>query len=271
MMADVSSQSDSHHGDHDEIHTIFSGDQLDYDSALERAASTAAAHSYQNRIQRWRHVANKFFDLITLPVRICLGLLFAKVFTIEALVSATSALTKNRYRWKVQQVGTLGFTNGLLVIPFSILVGRLSLSYQDLFLMKILLCGGLTGLFLLIDISDLVGTPTSYYNKGSPLAVSPSRYRIGYFFSYLSIQAFEGVIGSTLSKVIPTALASGTVNSGLLATLIDTLGRTCGDLFISAMGFLCLRQLMNLLFIPTFCLMLICLVVIEKNRDILSV
>jgi hypothetical protein len=66
-------------------------------------------------------------------------------------------------------------------------------------------------------------------------------------------------------------LASGTFNSGLLATLVDTFGRTCGDLFISAAGFLSLRQLMNLLFIPGFAIMLSCLIVIERCRDLLSV
>jgi len=263
-------------GDQDELQTIFSGD-LDYDTAFDHASLSASYSSMASPPSLWRRFRRKmkdvrqYFELITFPVRICLGLLLAKVFTIEALVSATSALTKNRYNWKVTQVGTLGFTNGILVIPFSILVGRLSMSYQDHVLMKFLVGGGLTGLFLLIDISDLIATPTNRYNAGQRLAVTPARYIAGYFLSYLSIQAFEGVIGSTLSKVIPTALASGTFNSGLLATLVDTFGRSCGDMFISAMGFISLRQLMNLLFIPAFCIMTACLVAIGRYRDMLSV
>ena len=213
----------------------------------------------------------KFLALITFPVRLCLVLLFAKVFTIEALASATSALSKNRYKWKVQQVGTLGFVNGIMVIPFSILVGRLSLSFQDHVLMKGLVACGCFGMFLLIDLSDLVGTPTGNYNMNHPLAVGPHRYICGYFVSYLSIQSFEGVIGSTLSKVIPTALASGTINSGLLATMTDTLGRASGDMFISLMACIDIRQLMNLLFIPGFCIMMGCLIIIERYRDVLAV
>jgi hypothetical protein len=157
------------------------------------------------------------------------------------------------------------------VIPFSILVGRLSMTHQDHVLMKWLVSMGCFGMFLLVDLSDLVATPTRRYNEGHILAVSPKRYICGYFLSYISIQAFEGVIGSTLSKVIPTALASGTFNSGLLATLVDTFGRACGDLFISAAGYISLRQLMNLLFIPGFIIMLSCLIVIERCRDLLSV
>lgn len=224
-----------------------------------------------SNLPAWMIRIGQFFDLVTLPVRICLGLLFCKVFTIESLVSATSALTKNRYKWHVQEVGMLGLTNGLLVIPFSILVGRLSMTNPDHVLMKWLVSMGCFGMFLLVDLSDIVASNTRRYNEGHILAVSPKRYILGYFLSYISIQAFEGVIGSTLSKVIPTALASGTFNSGLLATLVDTFGRACGDLYISAAGFISLRQLMNLLFIPGFLIMLGCLVVIERCRDLLSV
>jgi hypothetical protein len=258
------------HGE-DELGTIFSEEDVtDFESSY--GAASRSSRRMGSKFATFVYDAKHFFELITIPVRICLGLLLAKVFTIEALVSATSALSKNRYQWKVGQVGMLGFTNGILVIPFSILIGKLSMSYQDHVLMRILVIMGCFGLFLLIDISDLFGTITGQsYNIGHPLAVSPRRYIAGYFCTYLSIQAFEGVIGSTLSKVIPTALASGTLNSGLLATLVDTSGRACGDLFISAMGFINLRQLMNLLFIPTFTIMLTCLLVIHRCRDLLLV
>jgi len=254
-----------------ELRSILSCDDLSTLGYNEAETPNCSTNEFNSKIQQFVHDTKQFFELITLPVRICLGLLFAKVFTIEALVSATSALTKNRYNWKVQQVGTLGFTNGLLVIPFSILVGRLSMSYQDHVLMRCLVALGSIGLFLLIDISDLRGTPTSTYNVDNRWAVSPKRYIAGYFLAYMSIQSFEGVIGSTLSKVIPTALASGTINSGLLATLVDTFGRACGDMFISAMGYISIRELMDLLFIPTFCIMLICLLKIQKYQDLLSV
>jgi hypothetical protein len=279
----------------DELYSVFSGEMdaghvvvvVDDDDNDELAIPTTVATSpilmtangitmnhttcMESRIPIWLHKMIQYSDLITLPVRICLGLLFCKVFTIEALVSSTSALTKNRYQWQVTKVGKLGFANGVLVIPFSILIGRLSMSYQDHVLMKWLVSLGCCGMFLLVDLSDLSGTPRYRYNAGHILAVAPRRYILGYFLSYLSIQAFEGVIGSTLSKVIPTALASGTFNSGLLATLVDTFGRTCGDLYISVAGFLSLRQLMNLLFIPGFIIMLSCLIVIERCRDLLSV
>ena len=269
--------------DDQELRMIFSHEEVLYTENINKErfdidSPTKSSSSGQSRwhclplaIRRAVWKTRQFFDLITWPVRLCLGLLFAKVFTIEALVSATSALSKNRYGWKVKQVGTLGLTNGCLVIPFSIFVGRLSMSYQDHVLMKWLVGAGCFGMFLLIDFTDLMGTDDDDYNEQSIFAVGPRRYILGYFISYLAIQSFEGVIGSTLSKVIPTALASGTINSGLLATLTDTLGRACGDLFISLCGYVELRQLMNLLFIPGFLIMLTCFLVIRRYKDMLAV
>jgi Major Facilitator Superfamily len=249
-----------------ELRTIFS-----HESRATFGEELLRPETQATQKKGWYAEALDYFDLITLPVRLCLGLLLAKVFTIEILASATSALTKNRYHWQVHQVGALGCVNGLLVIPISVLVGKLSMSHQDRTLMTWLVAIGCFGFFINIDLSDLVSTPTHTYNQGHVLAVSPQRYVLGYFLTYSPIQCFEGIIGSALSKLIPTALASGTFNSGLLATLVDTFGRACGDMFISLVGFIKLRQLMNLLFIPGFLIMLTCLVVIRKCYDVLAV
>lgn len=215
--------------------------------------------------------SRRFFRLVTFPVRICLALLFSKVFVIETLVSSTSSLTKNRYQWQVLEVGSLGCANGLMVIPLSMLVGRLSMSHQDRFLLMWLLGIGLFGILIMIDPTDLINTDSNRYNDDSFFAVGPHRYILGYCLIYMSIQSLEGVIGSALSKLIPTALASGTLNSGLLATLVDTMGRTCGDLFISLCGFINLRQLINLLFIPGAIILTTCLLVVRRYYDLLAV
>jgi hypothetical protein len=248
-------------------------------SIVSSAAGTVVSSAYSEDSVAGHHDEDKpwsvrlarFGSLITLPVRLCLLLLFCKVFTIESLVSATSTVTKNRYKWTVNKVGTLGLANGLSVIPFSILIGRLSMVYQDHLLMKWLVGIGMLGFFLLIDFSDMMFTETRSYNKDHPLAVSPPRYVFGYFITYLSIQTFEGVIGSTLSKVIPTQLASGTFNSGLLATLVDTFGRACGDNFITLMGLVSIRQIMNLLFVPAFLILTVCMILISRSKDMLAV
>eukprot|EP00957_Ditylum_brightwellii_P126596 9649046-Ditylum_brightwellii.AAC.1 len=146
----------------------------------------------------------------------------SQMFTVESLVSVTSALTKNRYGWRIEQVGTLGCINGILTIPISTFIGAMSQSVQDRVLMTWLVSIATFGMFLLIDISDLFGTPTESYNEGNIFAVGERRYVMGYLITFCSLQAFDSVIASNLSKVIPTALASGTLNSGLLTTLVGT-------------------------------------------------
>jgi hypothetical protein len=210
----------------DDLHTVFTNDGETVNSGQNRSSERSIPGSIVFH-HTWWHSFRERLKLVILPVRLCLFFLFCKTFTIEALVSATSALTKNRYGWQVRQVGTLGCINGILVVPLSITMGFLSHYYQDRVLMTVLVSIGSIGLFLLVDFTDLVGTENlEGFNDGNMWAVHPPRYVTGYFLAFCSIQCFEGVIGSTLSKVIPTALASGTFNSGLLATLVDTVSLT---------------------------------------------
>ncbi|KAL7548250.1 hypothetical protein ACHAWF_011541 [Thalassiosira exigua] len=127
---------------------------------------------------------------ITPPVRVCMFLLFSKMFTVESVISATSMVTKNRYDWAVQQVGMLGTVVGCLNIPISVFVGW------------------------------------------------ASQY--------------------------------GRINWGLLATVIGTFGRACGDVFITSVGYIDIRQIMNLLFVPSFIILVLDLILIVYNYDSLT-
>lgn len=248
----------------DDLQSLYSGVDGTSDDASLWIDTSASSQQTLEKIRQ-------SLSLVTLPVRICLGLLFAKVFVIETLVSSTSTISKNRYQWQVREVGILGCVNGLFVIPLSIAVGRFSMSSPDRILMMWMLCIGLSGTLQLIDLTDLFNQADNHYNSENFFAVGPKQYILGYFLVYTSIQSFEGIVGSTLSKVVPTTLASGTLNSGLLATLVDTFGRTCGDLFISICAFIDLRELMNLLFIPGAIILATCLVVVRKYYDVLAV
>ncbi|KAL7537776.1 hypothetical protein ACHAXR_008064 [Thalassiosira sp. AJA248-18] len=207
---------------------------------------------------------------ITLPVRICMFLLFSKMFTVESVISACSMVTKNRYQWAVNQVGMLGTIVGCLTIPISVFIGWVSQYREDRVLMIWLMSFAALGMGLLIDVTDFVSTETDTYNEGHPLAVGPHRYIAGYLLVFCSVQAFDGVVGSVLSKVIPTALATGTLNSGLLATVIGTFGRAFGDVFITSVGYIDLRQIMNLLFVPSFVILVLDLILICYNYDSLT-
>ena len=159
---------------------------------------------------------------LTLPMRICMFLLFSKMFTVENVISAAPMVTKNRYEWEVHQVGMLGVIVGCLTIPISIFIGWISQYREDRVLMLWLMSFATLGMALLIDVTDMVSAETANYNEGNPWAVGPHRYIAGYLLVFCSVQAFDGVVGSVLSKVIPTALATGTLNSGLLATVLGT-------------------------------------------------
>ena len=52
----------------------------------------------------------------------------------QTIVGSTSVITKNRYGWSVQNVGTLHLVNGLIVIPISVFAGWLSQYYEDRYL-----------------------------------------------------------------------------------------------------------------------------------------
>jgi hypothetical protein len=153
---------------------------------------------------------------LTFPVRICLVLLFTKMFTAESVISSASIVTKNRYLWAVQQVGTLGTIVGCLTIPISVFIGWASQYREDRVLMLWLMTFATFGMGLLIDVSDFVSAENETYNEGNALAVGSRRYIAGYLLVFCSVQAFDGLVGSMLSKVIPTALATGTLVRFLL-------------------------------------------------------
>ena len=201
-------------------------------SVNKRTASSVEAQEYIYQVENEVPDANNSDSLwsqmkfiwknITAPVRICMFLLFSKMFTVESVISAASMMTKNRYGWAVQQVGALGTVVGCLTIPISIFIGFISQYREDRVLMIWLMSFAALGMGLLVDFSDLVSAETITYNENNPFAVGPYQYIAGYLLFFCSVQAFDGVVGSVLSKVIPTALATGTINSGLLATLVGT-------------------------------------------------
>merc|ERR1712194_777344 len=106
---------------------------------------------------------------------------------------------------------------------------------------------------------------------GVPLAVVPVRYISGSLIAFSGIEACESFVASLMSKVVPSALAQGTFNSGLLATLVGTGGRAVGDLFITLMGLISIRNLLNLLILPGALLVTLSIMLIILNYEILAV
>jgi len=209
---------------------------------------------------------------MTKATALCMLLIFMKRIALECIVGSTSIVTKNRYHWGIKNVGTLHLINGLIVIPVSILAGFLSQYYEDRFLASCFITVTFFGMLVMVDSSDLVDSETSdTYNYDSLFAVGHVRYIAGSLIAFSGVEACESFVASLMSKVVPSALAVGTFNSGLLATLVGTSGRAVGDLFITMMGLISIRNLLDLLILPGLGLMLVSLILIRRNYYILEV
>ena len=209
---------------------------------------------------------------ITRATALCMAIIFMKRVALEAIVGSTSIITKNRYSWTITNVGTLHLVNGLIVIPVSVMAGWLSQYYEDRYLAMWLLAITMFGMMFMVDLTDLVDHHSNdSYNDEHWLSVGPGRYIAASLIAFSGIEACESFVASLMSKVVPSALAVGTFNSGLLATLVGTSGRATGDLFITLMGLISIRNLLNLLIIPGICLLLISMIVLRRNYAILAV
>jgi len=211
---------------------------------------------------------------MTKPVVVTMAIIFMKRVALEFLVGSTSIITKNRYGWSIKNVGTLHFANGMIVIPITILAGWLSQFFQDRYLTLRFMVITLVGLLSLIDFSDLLGSAADEndtYNEGYPLAIGPVRYIIGSLVTFSSIEANESYVASMMSKLLPSQLAVGTFNSGLLIILVAMSARATADIFITILGSISIRYLLNMLIIPSTCLVATSLLLVWRNFEALAV
>jgi hypothetical protein len=196
--------------------TIEDGYESDASEGDVEPSSSSFVESYND--PQWfsclRHM--------TSPTLVCMALIFCKRIALESIVGSTSIVTKNRYFWSIQNVGTLHLVNGIIVIPVSALSGWLSTFYEDRYMAIWFLAITLFGMAFLCDPTDLISHDNDHYNAGHPLAVGPAKYVTGSLIAFSGIEACESFVASLMSKVVPSALAQGTYNSGLLATLVGT-------------------------------------------------
>jgi hypothetical protein len=209
---------------------------------------------------------------MTRATALCMGLIFMKRIALESIVGSTSVITKNRYLWSIRNVGTLHLVNGLIVIPVSIFAGWLSQYREDRYLAMWFMGITALGLLLMVDVTDFMDTETNdTYNYDLAISVGPYQYILGSLIAFSGVEACESFVASLMSKCVPSALAVGTFNSGLLATLVGTGGRAVGDLFITAMGLISIRNLLNLLIVPGLGLMLLSMFLLWRNYSIVAV
>lgn len=204
---------------------------------------------------------------------LCMVLIFFKRVALESIVGSTSVITKNRYGWSIRNVGVLHLVNGLIVIPVSILAGWLSQFYEDRYLAMWFMGITSLGMLIMVDVTDLFGdiNASDTYNEDLFLSVGPVRYISGSLIAFSGVEACESFVASLMSKCVPSALAVGTFNSGLLSTLVGTGGRAVGDAYITVMGLISIRNLLNLLLIPGMVLMLLSMLLLWRNYKIVAV
>eukprot|EP00587_Corethron_hystrix_P002894 CAMPEP_0113327924 /NCGR_PEP_ID=MMETSP0010_2-20120614/19650_1 /TAXON_ID=216773 ORGANISM="Corethron hystrix, Strain 308" /NCGR_SAMPLE_ID=MMETSP0010_2 /ASSEMBLY_ACC=CAM_ASM_000155 /LENGTH=752 /DNA_ID=CAMNT_0000189027 /DNA_START=120 /DNA_END=2374 /DNA_ORIENTATION=+ /assembly_acc=CAM_ASM_000155 len=159
---------------------------------------------------------------MTRAVVLCMSLIFMKRIAFESIVGATSIVTKNRYGWSIKEVGCLHLLNGILVIPVSAFAGWLSQFYEDRYLALRFLAITMVGMLFLVDVTDLIYFDDEDYNDENVFSTGPVRYIVGSLIAFSGIEACECYVASLMSKVVPSALAMGTFNSGLLTTLVGT-------------------------------------------------
>ena len=195
---------------------------------------------------------------------------FLKRITLETIVGSISIVSKNRYQWTISNVGTLHLASGLLVIPLSIMSGWISQYMEDMYAGMWLNLIAIFGLFVLVDVTDFIYHSNDTYNSHQVLSVGAVRYIIGTLIAFSGIEGSESFVASLMSKAVPSKLAVGTFNSALLLTLVGTSGRAMGDLLISAMAFISVRNLLNLLILPCLGLMLTCRFLAQRYRNVLA-
>ncbi|CAM9520385.1 unnamed protein product [Discosporangium mesarthrocarpum] len=132
---------------------------------------------------------------VTTPLLMCLFGYFVNKLIVESAVSSAPLLTQYFFHWSVTEVGMLMAALGLLVLPVNIIVGRMSMHYEDRVLMQALAVLALLGCLMTINLDVF------------PFAYTDTQYIIGVSLVFVTLQAHEGVIMSVTSKIIPVELA----------------------------------------------------------------
>jgi len=195
------------------VNSMPFGSLDDDDGDEEKSAAGSVANFYASKVAEPRFCS--CCQHLTRAVVLCMSLIFMKRIALESIMGSTSIITKNRYAWSIANVGTLHLVNGIIIIPVSAMSGWLSTYYEDRYLAVWFLAITLLGMIFMVDITDFVdSTENDTYNEGHWLAVGPVKYITGNLIAFSGIEACESYVASLMSKVVPSALAVGTFNSG---------------------------------------------------------
>eukprot|EP00520_Triparma_pacifica_P017458 CAMPEP_0118635890 /NCGR_PEP_ID=MMETSP0785-20121206/2318_1 /TAXON_ID=91992 /ORGANISM="Bolidomonas pacifica, Strain CCMP 1866" /LENGTH=1136 /DNA_ID=CAMNT_0006526955 /DNA_START=277 /DNA_END=3683 /DNA_ORIENTATION=+ len=206
-----------------------------------------------------------YISTITANKTFCVTLLlFALIeMTDEILINSVSVITRRYFRWHGASAGTFAAALGIFVLPANYIIEKLcSTKYDERAVMRFMLYLCIVGIIFTMNYQVLLGFSTSYdtakvypgdldnsaVNEKFPLTqhvvhaydgdFGVYQYVIGVSWIFFGTIMLEGVVTSLMAKSAPSRLEMSFVNAGLLATLIGTLGRVCGDAFIVGAGYL---------------------------------
>jgi len=219
----------------------------------------------------------------------------------EVLISSCSMVVRRYFDWDASAAGFLVASLGALVLPANFLIEILSRKVSERQIMKFSICFIIIGCIGILNYQglyyDILGIST--YGQFDPINVDHlnrlelSGEPVGHLFTkdkefpydwengkiiyllFLSVIfsgtiVLEGVVTSTMAQVTPSKLNTCFINSGLLASLIGTLGRVLSDSMITASAFLDLHifvDFVNATFLPLLLLTIAALILVHIYHD----
>jgi len=176
---------------------------------------------------------------VNIPVATSLLLLFILKCVLEGLSSSTPIVSRYYFGWGVHASGIYLAAVASLMLPANFVVAHVSRRYDDRELIVASLLVMVVGILGFLD-----------YGGDEEGEYSETRFIMGGFFIFVACNALEGPTMGLLSKTIPSSMARGTLNAGLLATEAGTIGRVMGDFWLSMAAFEGMETMLDRTFEP---------------------
>jgi len=219
----------------------------------------------------------------------------------EVLISSCSMVVRRYFGWNASSAGFLVASLGALVLPANFVVEIFSRRVSERRIMKLSIWFIIFGCFGIFNYQglyyDILGIST--YWKFDPIDIDHlkelelSGAEVGHLFTkdkefpydwgkgeivyivFLSVIfsgtiVLEGVTTSIMAQVTPSKLNTCFINSGLLATLIGTIGRVVSDSMITFSAVLDVHifvDFVNTTFLPLLFMAVGCLYLVNTYYD----
>ena len=198
----------------------------------------------------------KLPDGITWEILLIIFSTFINKASQELAVSSVTPLTALYFGWAPDLAGYFMASLAGLVLPCGVLINMMCKDKDDRYLLVLFLVSVCGAGLLLVQI------PFVPYTE--------ARYIVASIVFFVSLINCEGVLMALLTKLYSPKLASGTFNSGLVATEASTLGRVVSDMGLSLTMASCSSDptdVANMLYGPIICITALCTAVVILRYD----